>query len=70
MREEKESGFGSMKMEDELDTFYIPTLEIVRKRPETDEEYLKRQQNEQQYKNTHEEREKLEYLRLKAKFEK
>lgn len=67
--EEKENGFGSMKMEDKLDDYYYPAIVVIRPRPETDDEYLKRKQQEQVYSKQTEEREKLEYLRLKAKFE-
>jgi hypothetical protein len=33
-QQEKESGFGSMKMEDELQTYQIPMVTVLRKRPE------------------------------------
>lgn len=68
-KEERETGMFSLKMEDELEMLYIPTLEVIRKRPETDEEFLHRKQGEQKVKNDTEKRERLEYLRLKAKFE-
>lgn len=68
-KEEKESGFASMKTEDELGNYYYPVIQVKRCRPETDEEFLKRKQTEQSYRNKTEEQEKLEYLRLKAKFE-
>lgn len=67
-RTDKESGFGSMKMEDELEDIHIATLVVIRKRPETDEEFLKRKQSDEMYNNQKEEKEKLEYLRLKAKY--
>lgn len=67
--EEKESGFGSMKMEDELENYYYPAIVVIRARPETDEEFLKRKQNDEVFNREKEEKEKLEYLRLKAKFE-
>ena len=38
-------------------------------RPETDDEYFKRMKEEAQRNKDIEERERLEYLRLKAKFE-
>lgn len=68
-RKVKESGMFSMKMEDELETLDVATLVVIRNRPETDEEYFQRQQREETQRNQILEREKLEYLRLKAKFE-
>jgi hypothetical protein len=68
-KEEKESGMFSMKMEDELRNVYRPMMEVVRRRPETDDEYLERKAKFQNLKNQTEEKERLEYLRLKAKFE-
>lgn len=68
-KEEKESGFGSLAYEDELETYMIPEISISRKRQETDEEYLKRNREEADRIKRIEEKEKLEYLRLKAKFE-
>lgn len=44
-------------------------LVVKNYRPETDDEYFKRNQNEQTHQNQIAEKEKLEYLRLKAKFE-
>ena len=45
-------------------------IRVIRKRPETDVEFLERQQVEHARLLVIEEKEKLEYLRLKAKFEK
>jgi len=67
---EKESGFGIMDMDYELKTYCYPKLVLIRKRPETDEEYFKRVKLIETIKKQTEERERLEYLRLKAKFEK
>lgn len=50
-------------------TYYSPCVVVLRKRPETDDEYFKRMKEETQRKKDVEERERLEYLRLKAKFE-
>jgi hypothetical protein len=63
--EKEERSFGM----DEPKTFYTPILRVIRKRPETDEEYSKRMEQEAKTLKDVEEREKLEYLRLKAKFE-
>jgi hypothetical protein len=51
---------------------YAERLHVVvgREREETDEEYFKRKKEEHKKKDKLEEEEKLEYLRLKAKFEK
>lgn len=68
-RQERETGMFSMKMEDELIDYYWPIMQVCRKRPETDDEFLARKTREQESKNKTEEQEKLEYLRLKAKFE-
>ena len=68
-RTEKENGFGSMKREDELEDIHIPTLVVKRDRLETDEEFLKRKQSDETFKKQQEEKDKLEYLRLKARFE-
>lgn len=54
---------------DESRTHYTPTLVLIRKRPETDEEFFKRKQEEEIRNSQQLEKEKLEYLRLKAKFE-
>ena len=68
-KEEKENGFASMKTEDELETYYTPSVTVIRKRPENDEEYSQRMQLEASAKKQQEEKERLDYLRLKAKFE-
>ncbi len=67
-KEQIESGFGSMKMEDELETYLIPMIRIRRNRPETDEEYSERFAEEEKRKKEIENKEWLEYLRLKGKF--
>lgn len=67
-KKEEGSGFGLMS-EDDIRSYYVPTLTIIRKRPETDDEFLKRKQDEETINRQKEEKEKLEYLRLKAKFE-
>jgi hypothetical protein len=59
-----------MSMDDEGEkTFYAPCIIVLRKRPETDDEYFKRMKEDEQRKKDINERERLEYLRLKAKFE-
>jgi len=64
-------GFGSMEPDDDYPkTYYAPSVTIVRPRPETDTEYEKRMKHQEQIKKETEEKERLEYLRLKAKFEK
>lgn len=68
-KKEQESGMFSMKMEDELEYYYTPTIIAKRIRPETDEEYFTRKSQEQKRIEKTEEQERLEYLRLKAKFE-
>lgn len=65
----KENGFGSMKMEDELETFKIPYVKVSRKRLENDTEYFNRMKQEADREKLIEKNEHLEYLRLKAKFE-
>lgn len=67
-KKEKGSGFGLMS-EDDIRSYYVPTLTVVRKRPETDDEFLKRKQEEESVNRQKDEKERLEYLRLKAKFE-
>jgi len=51
-------------------TYYAPSVVVVRPRLENDEEYSNRMKRNEHSKKETEEREKLEYLRLKAKFEK
>jgi hypothetical protein len=65
----RESGFASMKMEDELETYRVPKVTVIRKRPETDDEYVQRLRKEELRKREEEDKERMEYLRLKAKFE-
>lgn len=49
---------------------YRLVMKVKRWSEETDEEYLTRMQNLEKQQRAVDEREKLEYLRLKAKFEK
>lgn len=67
-KKEEGSGFGLMS-EDDIRSYYVPTLTVIRKRPETDDEFLKRKQDEENVNRQKDEKERLEYLRLKAKFE-
>ena len=63
-------GFGSMDDEEDYPkTYYTPSVIVIRPRPENDEEYEKRMSRAEEIKKNTDEREKLEYLRLKAKFE-
>jgi hypothetical protein len=57
-------GFGS-----EDDTFYFPVLRVSRLVLESDEEYTKRMKEKAVAQKAFEDKEHLEYLRLKAKFE-
>ena len=66
--ETEPGGFGMMDQDKR--TFYYPALVVIRKRQETDDEYFKRQKEEQDRKIAQDDRDRLEYLRLKAKFEK
>jgi hypothetical protein len=65
-----ESVFGNMSCEDERKTLYIPTVTVIRPRLENDDEYFKRMKEEADRDKQNEIREKNEYLRLKAKYEK
>ena len=64
---EQESGFG--KMDDELKTYEVPKITVIRRREENEGEYFQRLQREESVKRKLEETERNEYLRLKAKFE-
>ena len=66
VRTEKYTPYGFNDDERER-TFVV--VRVNRKRKETDEEYFARQKKEAKEKADFEEKEKLEYLRLKAKFE-
>jgi hypothetical protein len=69
-REDKESGFMNLDYDEQNPKkYYVPCVVVIRPRPETDEEYFKRMKEEEVVENQINEREKLEYLRLKAKFE-
>ena len=59
----------NLKSEDELVDFYVPTLVISRKRKENDREYMERMNIEEEFLKRKNEKEKLEYMRLKSKFE-
>ena len=60
---DSKSGFG---YSDESPTYYHPYVLVYRERLETDDEYFQRMKQEA----VREEKEYLEYLRLKAKYEK
>lgn len=64
----RESGWG-MDRDSEPVHFCHCVLVLKSYRLETDDEYFARQKREKEFKHNSEEREKLEYLRLKAKFE-
>lgn len=57
-------------MEDKEHSFFIPTVIVIRPRLENDDEYFTRMKAEETIENEKNEKERLEYLRLKAKFEK
>jgi hypothetical protein len=59
--------FGSM--DDNEVTSYSPIIVVERKVLETDEEFFTRMKQEEATKKQTDERERLEFLRLKAKFE-
>lgn len=66
--EKQSDGFG--QMDDDYDrTYYVPTLCVFRDRLETDEEILARERQLVITNKLQEERDKREYLRLKAKYE-
>jgi hypothetical protein len=66
---EESHGWG-MGMEDDNKVWFKRTTLTVRSyREETDEEYLKRMKDDERREGEMKERERLEYLRLKAKFE-
>lgn len=67
--EEKKGGGFGISEEEAQETVYVPCLVIIRPRPETDEEYLKRMRDKEEFISYQEEKERLEFLRLKAKFE-
>ncbi len=68
---EESPSFGSMEPDEDYPrSYYTPSVIVIRPRPENDEEYEKRMKNMEETKKQTEEKEKLEYLRLKAKFEK
>ena len=60
--------FGMEPIDEEV-TYYTPSVIIIRPRPETDDEYLGRMKTEGAWEKTKEANERLEYLRLKAKYE-
>ncbi len=59
--------FGSM--EDNEVTSYAPIVVVERQMIETDDEFFERMKYEEEVKRRTDERERLEFLRLKAKFE-
>lgn len=63
------SGFGMYEPGEKIYQRYWE-LTLRKHTPETDEEYEHRMNFEEQIRRNNEENEKLEYLRLKAKFEK
>jgi len=63
-------GFGNMDMDESPEYIYAPGIMVKRRRIETDDEYVSRLKIGQTQKDRSEERDHLEYLRLKAKFEK
>lgn len=65
--DEDQRGFGSMEMEPVMGTSYYLYYSYFS--PETDEEFEARMIYQEKRKKEIEEQEKLEYLRLKAKFE-
>lgn len=69
-KKEEQINFGSEDIENEDNIVMVPKLFVTRKRKETDKEYLDRKRIEENQNKINEERDKLEYLRLKAKFEK
>jgi nitrogenase molybdenum-iron protein alpha/beta subunit len=65
--DEDQRGFGSMELDPVMGTsFYVKYSYYS---PETDTEFENRMKHQERLKRDTEEREKLEYLRLKAKFE-
>lgn len=65
--EQTGSTFGGMDNEER--TWYWPIIVVQRKVEETDDEYFNRIKSEERIKKEFEQKERLEYLRLKAKFE-
>jgi hypothetical protein len=62
----KENGFGSMKMDDELEDIPVATLVVIRKRQESDDEYYNRMKEENKISEDRVTRDKNEFLRIKA----
>ena len=67
-KEEEGNGFGMMELDD-IKSYYIPTLTVIRKRPETNDEFLSRKQKEEKINKQKEENDRLLFLKLKARFE-
>lgn len=63
------SGFAPSWGGEQDDYYRYPVIIVKNKRPETDDEYFTRLKKEEADKKVQEERDRLEYLRLKAKFE-
>lgn len=68
-QDEKQWGFGSMSTEDEAETFEVAKMKVYRERSENDTEYFARMKRNAEQEKSNLEKERLEYLRLKAKFE-
>jgi hypothetical protein len=68
--ETEASGFGRMNIEDLGEKIYIPMVTVIRPRLENDEEYFARMKEQANREKEIETRERNEYLRLKAKYEK
>lgn len=58
-------GFGY----EEGQTFYCPNIWVIRKRLENDEEFTKRMKEKVQREKQNEDRERLEYIRLREKYQ-
>jgi hypothetical protein len=67
--EEKVTGFGGGYDIDNEEIEYIFYITVTRSRLETDEEFAGRMQDEENRRKGQEEQERLEYLRLRAKYE-
>lgn len=66
-----EPEFGNIDYDEEYPkSYYTPSIIVIRPRPENDEEYSARMKDKVTIEMQKERHEKLEYLRLKAKFEK
>jgi hypothetical protein len=66
--EARDTGFGNYSQEPP-GMIYYPVMVVSRSVEETDDEYFKRMKRNEDNKKAIEQKEKLEYLRLKAKYE-